>query len=201
MTPQIPILESYSILLKDTSYNFEIYQEEDISWQQHNEIHQALNLAFSFRTQAFTHKTYAYCVPNIRILCKYNNILIGHTAIFEDYVIVNEQKILIAGHGLLLSLEPKCGIANLLRLKAIQICSLAAYPCAIGRVKNDEPTKKTLAPLVHTFLDIPLIGNTTRSHDWETLAIYNTGGDKDYVESLVTHFKKTGYIQIEGEIF
>lgn len=192
---------SSQIHSKNELINFEIYLEDDLTWEQHSKIHKALNIAYGYRTKSFIDKSYAHCIPKIRILYQHESKVIAHTAIFDVSIQIEKNMVAIAGIGLTLSLQPYQLLGFTLRKKAIEIAALADYPCAIGRVRNNQQTKKTLAPLVHTFLDIPLIGNTTRSHDWETLAIYNTGGDKDLVESLVTHFKKTGYIQIEGEIF
>ena len=188
-------------VIKNNLFTFELYNEEDIDWPLQNTIHEALNKAYSFRTRAFTQKTYAYRIPKRRILCWHENKLVGPRAIFEDYITINGDKFLIGGIGLTLSLRPHSLLGFHLRQCALSLFTDAQYAFVIGRVKNNARTKKYLLPIVETFLDIPLIGQHTRSHDWETLAIYPLNVDKEKIGGLICHFQQMGYIQIEGEIF
>lgn len=186
---------------KDTAFVFEVCPEEALSWEQHNEILKALNQAFSHRTKSFIKKTYAHVEPIMRILCRFNGVLVGHTAIFEIEVIVNNEKIKAGGIGMTLSLKPFEHLGYLLRQKAAMICSEQGYPFAIGRIKNSERVKKDITSLVTCFLDMPLIGKNTRSHDWEILAIYKTNYNQLHIENFIDSFKKSGFIQIVGEVF
>ncbi len=192
---------SKSVLIKNQLYVFETYDETDLTKDQLNEIQSGLNLAYGFRTQSFANKPYGYCIPLKRILCTLKEKLVGHIAIFQDYVTVNNQKVKIGGVGLTYSLKPLTGLGFILRELAAELCAKQDLPLTIGRVKNTARIKKNLEPLVSCFLSIPLIGATTRSHDWETLAIYKTSNDSALITKLIADFEKNGYVKIDGEVF
>lgn len=188
-------------VLKTSKTILEVCKEDELSWEQHHEIHKALNIAYGYRTKAFTKRTYGHIEPIVRILAKLGDVLVGHAAIFEIEVIVNDEKIKAGGLGMTLSLKPFSHLGYLLREKATLVCCELGYPFAIGRVKNSERVKENLSALVSCFLDIPLIGKNTRSHDWETLAIYKTSHNQESVNSLFNVVKKNNCIRITGEIF
>lgn len=144
-------LESYTAHIKDKDFLFEIYEEDHLGWQQYNEIHRALNLAYGSRTKSFTKKSFGHCTPKIRVLCRYQGELVGHTAAFENHVIVNSEKIIIGGVGLTLSLMPDYGLGFLLRKKAVEICAKDHCVFAVGRVENHAKVRKNLATLVSDF--------------------------------------------------
>ncbi len=180
---------------------FELYDENELTWQQHHAIHEALNRAYIYRTKSFIKKTFAQSEPIKRVLCYEGNLLIGHSAIFESYVLIGRRKVKIAGIGMTLSLKPGQHIGYLVREYAATVCKLEGYPFAISRVKNNEKTKKNLQGLVFGFLDMPLIGNHSESHHWETLAIYNTGGNLKQVNKIIDYFKQQGFVRVRGEVF
>jgi hypothetical protein len=93
------------------------------------------------------------------------------------------------------------GLGFILRELAAELCAKQGLPLAIGRVKNTARIKKNLEPLVSCFLDILLVGATTCSHDWETLAIYKTSNDSTLVAKLIAGFQKNGCVKIDGEVF
>ncbi len=180
---------------------FEVYQEKDLTWEQHNKIHEALNTAYGYRTNAFANKTYSYHPPLKRIICVLDNKIVGHTSILDAHLIYKSEHIKFAGIGMTLSLKPFLNLAYQLRQRAVSICALEKYPFAIGRVKNSKKVKNNLQNLVSHFLDIPLIGQSTQSHSWETLAFYDTGYDKSMVEEITNYCLHNKQIKIEGEIF
>ncbi len=187
--------------MSNNEIKFEIYQEQDLTWEQHNKIHRALNIAYGHRTKIFLKKTYSYYPPLKRVLCILNNEIVGHTSILEAHLLYNSERIKFAGIGVTLSLKPFLNLAYQLREKAIKICALEKYPFAIGRVKNSARIKNNLNTLVSHFADIPLIGKTTRSHSWETLAFYDTGYDKNKVEEIINYCLHNGQAEIEEEVF
>ncbi len=195
------IEEVQSVLIKGQLYVFKTYDEADLTQDQFQVIQQGLNEAYGFRTQSFAHKPYGYCLPLKRILCTLGDKLVGHVAIFEDCVSLNDKKIKVGGIGLTFSLKPLTGLGFMLRELAAKLCAKSGVPLAIGRVKNSARIKKNLEPLVSCFLEMPLVGANTHSHEWETLAIYKTSDQPDWVNQLIANFQKNGCIQIEGEVF
>lgn len=180
---------------------FITYDEAQLSWQQHHEIHHVLNMAYSHRTNAFANKTFSYFPPKKRILCYLDDKLVGHTAIFESTTIANKENTVFAGLGMTLSLKPFLRLGHELRRRALIVCRDNKYPFALGRIKNSERAKNNLADLVHCFLDIPLIGNSTQSHSWETLAIYNTRIKSEIVEQIIANSKIQKQLIITSEVF
>lgn len=193
--------ENRSILIKNQVYRFDTYDESELTEDQLEAIHKGLNLAYGYRTQSFANKPYGRCIPVKRILCTFQDKLVGHIAIFQDHVALDGQKVKIGGVGLTYSLKPLSGLGFILRQLAAELCSKENVPLAMGRVRNTARIKKNIGPLVVCFLDIPLIGFTTRSHTWETLAIYSTSSDTDLIAKLIADFQKNGCIKIGGEIF
>ena len=189
------------ILIKNKLYRFDTYDESELTVGQLDAIHKGLNLAYGYRTQSFVSKPYGRCAPLKRITCTLQDKLIGHIAVFQDYVTLSDEKIKIGGVGLTFSLRPLAGLGFILRQLAVELCSKEGVPLAMGRVRNTARIKKNIGPLVSYFLHIPLIGTTTRSHDWETLAIYKTSSDTNLVAKLIADFQKKGYVKIDGEIF
>jgi hypothetical protein len=100
-----------------------------------------------------------------------------------------------------LSLLPHNNLGHELRTRAVLICKESKYPFAVGRIINIDKFKETLDDIVVDFLNISLIGKTTRSHDWETLAIYNTGCEYSFLKPSLDYFKETGSLKIAGEVF
>lgn len=187
--------------MSNKELKFEVYREQDLTWEQHNKIHEALNTAYGYRTNSFINKTYSSHPPLKRVLCILDDKIVGHTSILEANLIYKSEQIKFAGIGMTLSLKPFLNLAYQLRQKAVNICALEKYPFAIGRVKNSEKVKNNLQSLVSHFLDIPLVGKSTQSHSWETLAFYDTGYDKDKVEEVTTYCLDNKRAQIDGEIF
>lgn len=130
-----------------------------------------------------------------------DNKIVGHTSILDAYLIYKSERIKFAGIGMTLSLKPFLNLAYQLRQRAVSICTLEKYPFAIGRVKNSKKVKKNLQSLASHFLDIPLIGQSTQSHSWETLAFYDTGYDKNMIEEITNYCLYNKQVKIEGEIF
>lgn len=194
-------LNTDSLRLNGQLFKFEVYEEDQITWEQHIEIHKALNLCFSGRTKSFIKKTYAHITPVKRVLCTVDGAIVGHIAVFEDYTTVNNRRILIAGLGMNVSLKPMSLIGAILRKKALSICAERRHTFAIGRVRNNPRIRKHLSSFVWCFLDVPLIGKTTKSHTTEILAIFNTDFVKNCPDELLNHFKKIGVVQIEDEVF
>lgn len=196
-----PLSPGTTMAAQNTEFNFEVYSEEALTWEQHNAIHRALNLTYDFRTKAFVKKTYGYVEPTTRILCTLEDTLIGHIGIFEDFIEMDGQKIKMAGLGMILSLKPMSLIGASLRRKALDICAERGYSFAIGRVRNTDRVKRHLESFVWCFLDVPLIGQNTRSHSTEILAIFNTGFSPEPPIDLIERFKKNHGIKIEKEVF
>lgn len=194
--------EIYNNLLQN-DFSFEVIDEDKIEWSQFNEIHAVLNKAYSSRSKSFFAKTFGHRPPLKRALCRYKGDLVGISAYFEDYIEINKQKILIGGVGLTCSIMPGHGIGN--KLRYIVSGGIGAYtgvPFCIGRIHNAENVKNNLSQYVHGFLNIPLIGKKTKSHEWETIAIYRTlSSDTDIQTMYMKYLNKIGFIQIEGEIF
>ena len=183
-------------------FTFEIYNEDELTWQQHNQIHTALNLAYSNRTQTFLKKSYGYSIPLKRILCFHNEQLVGHVALFASTLILSPNQFLkIGGIGMTLSLMPNHKIGHELRKRTSRLAAELGYPFAVGRVRNTEAVKENLRDLTIDFLDVPLIGNTTESHEWETLAIYTAKGESDLLKNILQEIKKAGHLKIAGEVF
>lgn len=176
---------------------FKVINENELSFHDHNSIHRALNLAYGDRTKNFLKKTYGYCEPLKRILCYQNDILVGHTAVFMPTTTLPEPTT-IGGVGMTLSLQKGLGIGHELRKRAAQTCADLKLPFAVGRVKNESWVIKNLSDIVVDFLDVPLVGKTTRSHDWETLAIYSCQCD---VAKELVYIKQQGELKITGEVF
>lgn len=186
--------------MNDDKFNgltFRAINEEDLTYLEHNQIHNALNLAYKDRTKNFLKKTYGHCEPYKRILCFENDLLIGHTAIFMPTTFLPKLTI-IGGIGMTLSLKKGCGIGHELRKRAAKECAALKLPFAVGRVKNEAWVKKNLNDIVVDFLDLPLVGKTTASHDWETLAIYSC---QQEVKSEIAYIKQQKQLVIEGEVF
>jgi len=176
---------------------YETLDEDTISWECHNDIHRALNLAYHPRTNTFLKKSYGHQEPIKRIICRENGTIIGHTAIFEVTALL-PKPIKIGGIGMTLSLKPHHGIAHELRRQAAQLCADLGYPFAVGRVENTQCVKANLADITATFIDVPLQGTHTHSHTWETLAIYATGNAvTPYLDTLIN----AQALHIQGDIF
>ena len=182
-------------------FHFQTYLEDDLTWQQHNQIHAVLNFSYSGRTLSFTKKTYGHVIPVKRILCTSQGDLIGHIAVFEDSLLINNAKVPVIGLGLSASTRPTALIGAKLRHKALDICAEAGYNFAISRVRNRSRTKEHLAEFVWDFLDIPLVGKSTQSHNDEIVAIFNTQLNQERPNYFIQYFKKTGAVKIAGEIF
>ena len=180
---------------------FTWHEESTLSWQEHHDIHQALNRAYSHRTDSFTKKSYGYITPCRRLLCKQNGKLIGRTAVFTSNLVLAGKTIPIAGIGLTLSLKPFDNIGLQLRKMAAEACGEMGYDLAIGRVKNAKRVREHLAPLVYDFVDIPLLGTASHSHDWETLALYKTGHDPKQAQALISQIKKQSELYLDTEVF
>lgn len=103
---QLDDLTEERITIRKRQFSFHIYNENELTWKQHNLIHVALNTAYSYRTETFTSKTYGKISPIKRILCFYNNKIVGHTAVFETAIKVDNQLIKAGGIGMTLSLSP-----------------------------------------------------------------------------------------------
>lgn len=181
--------------------DFKIFDEDDISWEIHNKIHVALNTAYSHRTASFHKKTYGLLQPIKRIILEVDDVIIAHTAIFETAVILNNEEINVAGIGLTLSLKPFFKLGYRMREQAVILCAELGYPLVLGRIKDTERNKKSLEPLVADFLPIPMIGKTTSSHEWETIAVYDTHVSADRLTRLVCDFKKEKKIILTTEVF
>ncbi len=189
------------MIIDDDNLVFTEYDEQDISWGLHNKIHESLNIAYNHRTSTFVTKTYPNYPPRKRILCTLNDKIIGHIAIFDSKLIYKSEEIKFAGIGMTLSVKPFLNLAYQLRKRAADICAEYRYPFAIGRVKNSERIKNNLSSLVTHFLNIPLIGKATKSHDWEVLAVYSTRYDKKYVDEIMRHCIEAQSMNIAGEVF
>jgi hypothetical protein len=176
---------------------FQIFNEADLSFKQHNEIHLALNLAYEPRTQSFLKKTYGHCEPVKRILCYEDGQLVGHTAIFVIEAFLPKLTT-VGGVGMTLSLKKGCGLGHELRRRAAIEATNLGLPFAVGRVKNTQRVKDTLTEIVVTFLDLPMIGQSTQSHDWETLAIYDCG---QTIKSELDYITSQGKFLIKSEVF
>lgn len=183
------------------SFIFKTYNEEELTWQQHNDIHRVLNQAYAHRTKSFFKKTYADRQPIKRIICEMDNQIVGHTAIFEVTVMLDKEPIKIGGIGMTLSLKPFCDLGRQLRKSAIEVCRQLNYPLAIGRIKNSANMKRSLQPLVACFLDTSLVGASTASHVWEILAVYDTHTDMKALNRFCLYFNSQPSLIIDGEVF
>lgn len=180
---------------------FKTYNEDELTWQQHNDIHRALNQAYAHRTKSFFKKTYAERQPIKRVICEIDNQIIGHVAIFELTVMLDNEPIKIGGVGMTLSLKLFCDLGRQLRKSAIEVCRQLNYPLAIGRIKNSANMKRSLQPLVACFLNVPLIGTSSTSHAWEILAVYDTHVDARVLNRFCLNFNSQSSVIIDGEIF
>tara|TARA_R110000868_G_scaffold400998_1_gene676262 strand:+ start:3545 stop:4126 length:582 start_codon:yes stop_codon:yes gene_type:complete len=180
---------------------FSVHDEKQLTWQQHNRIHDALNRAYDDRTQSFTKKTFAESEPSKRIICSVDKKIVGHIAIFESSTTLDDKTIPIAGIGLKLALIPHINIGNSLSKRAIALCAELNYPFAVGRITNSETVKTSLMPITSCFLDIPMRGHHSQSHEWETLAFYDTQIKPTLTEEAVNYFREQGCMVINGEIF
>jgi hypothetical protein len=196
-----PMGHSYAPLVMDPSFSVETHAEEDLTWQQHNEIHRALNLAYSARTKSFHSRTYGVRAPLKRILCRYEGVLVGHTAVFEDYAEADGRKVRIGCMGMTFSLRPRQFLGSFLRKSASELCGNMGYPFAVGRIWSTPEGKEKYRPLVVDYLDIPLVASNGKSHSWETLAIYDTGTPKNLILPILESFKNAGCVKITGGLF
>lgn len=190
-------------MIENLNIQFTVHDEATLTWQQHNEVHRALNIAYGYRTQNFINKSYGYCLPVKRIICMdtNNNVLIGHIAIFETIVSLKNKPITVAGLGLTLSLRPFLLLGNQLRKRALELCATLGYPLAISRIKNKPRTKQKLEELATVFFDYPLIGTSTRSHDWETIAVYVLNGEENLIVDLKQECHENKFLKIASEVF
>ncbi len=188
-------------ILYDTNFRTEVYEEDELTWEQHNEIHRALNIAYHFRTQSFVKKTFGYCLPIKRVLAYYDDKLVGHIAVFIDHIFVDGERVKIAGLGMSLSLKPMSLLGGVLRRTALNICAQQGFDFALGRIRNNMRTREHMASFVWCFLELPLIGKTTRSHEDEIVAVFDTKRFRQCPDWLISQACKQGFIKIEDEIF
>ena len=81
------------------------------------------------------------------------------------------------------------------------MCAELGYPLVLGRIKNKVNIKKSIEALVYACLDIPLVGIDKRSHEWESIAIYDPKINLNLLKSLVQYFIAKQKIDISTAIF
>jgi hypothetical protein len=179
---------------------FTIYEEEELTSDTISEIAILLQESYGHRKNSIQGKHFGRRLPLRRILYREAGELIGHTALFEDKTFIEGGTLTIGGIGLTCSRKRNQGIGHLLRDKARNFIR-GEYPFAVGRVENTTRTRKNIGDLVVEFIEIPLVGKTTYSRDFEMLAIYNTGSTIEELQKYLAYFKKQGEMRITGEVF
>src|SRR3989338_8796679 len=92
-------------MLNKHQYTIEILKEENISWQQQNQIHKILNLAYDGVSVKFLAKTYGHVRPVERVVGYLNDEIVAHLGISHDMLLFNGGHMNISCLGLWASLR------------------------------------------------------------------------------------------------
>lgn len=154
----------------DTRYQIVLTNENEISWQMQNKIHQLLNQCYAKKTQQFICKTYAYMQPKQRILAFENGKLVGHCALATNKVLNASSNPLPVGCIGLLASVASTSIGAMLIQEAVIAQTQAGFKCSLGYASNLFVLNKILPRLNCFILDIPTIGaNSKTKPDVKTL--------------------------------
>lgn len=177
--------------------------ENELTWKQHNELHNCINLCFANRTTSFKKNSSGKRQPIARVMCYDGEKLVGTAAYYEDLVYLDSKIVRIGGVGILCSLLPGKEIGNKCRKIIInEIAPKCGSEFCVSRVSEKTISSKSAKNLFYNFLSIPMIGTYSKSHDWEKVAIYKSNLDEAIIEKYCNELKLLGEFKLlSGEIF
>ena len=186
-------------MLNKHRYAVEILKKKNITWQQQNQIHKILNIAYDGISIKFLAKTYGHIRPIERVVGYLNDEMVAHLGISHDILFLDRHHINVSCLGLWASLRQ--GWAERVMEKSLTHLNSQGVLLAIGISNNKIILNRVLPKFKHVKLDIPVHGNFFSSKASDTVIVFPICISDNDFRNVLDEIEKAQAIYIKGEPF